>query len=532
MTPLTDQQREFRSLTHAGENVIADAPPGCGKTTTEVATFLSMTALMQRDTNFLVYNAHSKDDVKKRLPPGDADKVKTVDSIAWNAVARQYSKRFGEWRLDSWKYRRMIEHFARDFHASNQFTPEQLQAFGDLDKLRSITQAQLLDPQDWVRLRKLLDRYGIVCENTEQEDFLRQGLPAILDWTRKGNKSMSRSPHFLSTFDFQELPWLVEMENIQPAPLRIALADEIQDLTVAQWSVVKRALGKDGQFAGCGDPNQALYQFRGVLGDQFGRIVKDTNAKLVKLTVSFRCPHVAIPTLKEYIPDIEAHPSNPEGAIIEVTRQDCLSVLKPGDVCLFLTNDQAIGMTYFLLRKGIPATVKGQDIAEDLLALLDLLEAKEGFTFYDPDPDVPHLTDFVDEWEQKRLSAVRVLHRDSESAEDAITQRAESVRVLFSEAVADGIADIADFRVKVRSLFSADKDVSIYDKYVVSMTIHKSKGLEWDNVLVSHDDMVSFRGKTEEARQQHRNCLLVAKSRYRKIRYTLKQPKETYTDVF
>ena len=58
--------------------------------------------------------------------------------------------------------------------------------------------------------------------------------------------------------------WLAQLEAGAPSPWRHVLVDEVQDLSPLQWALIRALLPLDGQgFFGIGDPDQAIYAFRG-----------------------------------------------------------------------------------------------------------------------------------------------------------------------------------------------------------------------------------------------------------------------------
>jgi superfamily I DNA/RNA helicase len=58
--------------------------------------------------------------------------------------------------------------------------------------------------------------------------------------------------------------WLARLEEGASPPWRHVLVDEVQDLSPLQWALIRLLLPLDGQgFFGIGDPDQAIYAFRG-----------------------------------------------------------------------------------------------------------------------------------------------------------------------------------------------------------------------------------------------------------------------------
>ncbi|MDR0239585.1 MAG: UvrD-helicase domain-containing protein [Deltaproteobacteria bacterium] len=124
--------------------------------------------------------------------------------------------------------------------------------------------------------------------------------------------------------------WLARLEEGAPRPWRHVLVDEIQDLSPLQWALIRALLPPDGQgFFGIGDPDQAIYAFRGAQPGLFA-VLRSVwpELTLFRLTQSYRS-----------VPDVLALagailPPHDEGAALLAVRQGpaCLRLFSaPGE---------------------------------------------------------------------------------------------------------------------------------------------------------------------------------------------------------
>ena len=84
--------------------------------------------------------------------------------------------------------------------------------------------------------------------------------------------------------------WVARLEEGAPRPWRHVLVDEIQDLSPLQWSLIRALLPLDGQgFFGIGDPDQAIYAFRGAQPELLAALQTVwPELRLYRLTQSYR----------------------------------------------------------------------------------------------------------------------------------------------------------------------------------------------------------------------------------------------------
>ncbi|MDL1957879.1 MAG: ATP-dependent helicase [Deltaproteobacteria bacterium] len=89
---------------------------------------------------------------------------------------------------------------------------------------------------------------------------------------------------------------LLELTEIRAKFYRdfpFVLVDEFQDISPAQYTLIKSMARKDGNITVIGDPNQAIYGFRGASPEFIHRFSMDfKDVKTVVLDTVYRCPQV------------------------------------------------------------------------------------------------------------------------------------------------------------------------------------------------------------------------------------------------
>jgi len=240
--------------------------------------------------------------------------------------------------------------------------------------------------------------------------------------------------------------------------------DETQDLNKAQLALVKRSVKTGGMVVAVGDDRQAIYRWRGADSNAMPNMVKELNAVVLPLSVTYRCGKSIVSLAQTLVPDYVAGENNSEGTINRnVTSDAMMKSVKVGDFVLSRTNAPLVRFCLQTLRAGIPANIQGKDIGAGLLALVNKSRAT----------DINGLLEWLTAY-QERETAKLVKSNKAEKV-DELNDRVEVIRALC-----DGTDTIDALIVRMKSLFSDDDDAN----KVVFSSVHRAKGLERDNVFV------------------------------------------------
>jgi superfamily I DNA/RNA helicase len=232
----------------------------------------------------------------------------------------------------------------------------------------------------------------------------------------------------------------------------LVVVDEAQDLSATQHALVRRSLQPNGQIIIIGDPAQAIYAWRGADNNSFYSLTTMFNLETFPLSVSFRCPKAVIAQAQRYVPDISAADTVPEGSYAVI---DHLK-LAPGDAYISRTNAPLIKQAYALLAKGIVPNYLGRDFTVGIRSLLSKAPTHA----------------LIDKFIDKEISSAKTKAR-IESLED---RRACAHMVLSS-------GDPKTFLAQLKE--NPDS------RAVTLSTVHKAKGLEWNNVTINLDSKFS-----------------------------------------
>lgn len=121
--------------------------------------------------------------------------------------------------------------------------------------------------------------------------FKNRGLP-LDDKTMAIYEKYEEKKKTLNLFDFDDLLTKTQemlKEGKIPPLFNHIVVDEFQDINKIQYEIIKGLLRKDGSFSVFGDPDQAIYSFRGSEIDLFLNLPTDfKNLTLLNLSLNYR----------------------------------------------------------------------------------------------------------------------------------------------------------------------------------------------------------------------------------------------------
>lgn len=246
------------------------------------------------------------------------------------------------------------------------------------------------------------------------------------------------------------------------------MVDEAQDLSPLNHAQIAKACSSRRQLVAVGDPNQAIYAFRGADQESMTKLRALREAWSDQtLSVTFRCPRSVV--ARQGIPGFTAAPEAPEGMVLAPP----IWYPTPGSAILCRNNAPLIRLAFRLLRQGTPVTLLGTDIGRALRAL------------------------------HKKLSA----KRDWRAAGEALCEADPSKRDRFDSlcAILDGAPSVDEGLKRLTAPQSSA---------VILATGHRAKGLEWHTVYHLEPHLIpSFHATTEAELQQESNLRYVIETR-------------------
>jgi hypothetical protein len=191
-------------------------------------------------------------------------------------------------------------------------------------------------------------------------------------------------------------------------------------------------------------------------------------AKVLPLSVTYRCPKKVVALAAQYVTNYKAAPSAPEGRVTSCSTLELSSKVQARDAVLSRVNAPLMPLCLSFLRAGIPARIEGRDIGQALLKIVKNFKVNS----------IPKFLERLNGWEERRCERLAAAGREAQIP--GIQDQAETLR-----AVCEGATGLREVEERLDNLFRDTRDGE--RPCVVLSTIHKAKGLEWDRVFCLED---------------------------------------------
>ena len=448
LEPTVEQQAILGPGMESGRNLSIVARAGSAKTT----TLKMISQELPGQALFLAFNKQIVTDLKPDLPP--SCKAQTLNSLGYKMLGGMMGYGF---KLDTSKNFELTKALLKDKRELDF-----RRVFQGLRSAKAAGFCPHFPAKSLIEREEFFSSLEEILTPDEEEavcTLVEQNLKAILKdkWI---------------DFDDQILA------AILPTSLReryqTVLVDESQDLSSLNHQLLKKAaLG--ARVIAVGDPLQAIYAFRGAHEHSMSQLASMFNTEEYKLTVSFRCARAIVSHVQYIAPDMTAPEWAAEGAVRHRTEWN-LEDLEDAVLCrlnapLFLLNS-------ILFSQGINCEFVGHDTVRWLSKTMGKFGQKKT-----PKNEVLAA---INQWERESRMRDPMAKRD----------RADSMRIIAGQG-----KDLGQMLAYLRRMMYAEGRLKL-------MTIHKSKGLEFDQCYILHPELIGRDG-------QEPNIGYVAKTRAR-----------------
>lgn len=246
----------------------------------------------------------------------------------------------------------------------------------------------------------------------------------------------------------------------------LTLVDEAQDLSALNHATLRKMIGQRRLIA-VGDPNQAIYGFRGAHEESMAKLQREFDMKEMGLTISFRCPKAVVRHAHWRAPNMRWPEWANEGEVQHLARWSPDDL--PEEATIICRNNAPLfKLAIKLLIAGRPVELHGKDVVASLTKVMR--------KFGGSDLRNVDVLDKIDAWEEREKE------KNKHRAHGGIEDRAECMRIFAGQGATLGDA-----------LAYAQHMVQLHSPLKM-MTGHKAKGLEFDHVffldsmLVGHDE--------------------------------------------
>jgi superfamily I DNA/RNA helicase len=468
--PSKYQKAVYNEIKNGKSNILVNAVAGSGKTTT-ILNAMEFIPSNQK-VLFLAFNKTVAEELKERIGAKNVE-VSTFHSVCFKALRFK-----GRRKVDGKKMNNIINEMIED-------KAERYQYFSAIKKLVSVAKNEgvgFLMENNADTYHELITKYSVIHPKAECD------LEVLINYSiRAYNASLEDSYNI----DFDDMVLFCLKEKPKFKWYKYVFVDEAQDLNQVQIALLD-SIKKNGRLVAVGDPNQAIYGFRGADNKAFWDIQKKYFCKILPLSVTYRCPKEIVQEAKEHVSSIESGIDR-VGQVIHhgSFNKDIFS--EKDSAILSRKTSKLISFAYSLMRHDVPCKILGKDLSANIVKFV------KGFKS-------PLVKDLMLEM-KKEL--------DKEENQDDITlhDKIVTVEVFYenlSKTVSERVAPywpVAVFCSKIEQFFEQCKTG------IPLCTVHKAKGLEWDNVFILDRDDFMPRWATGQQIQQEKNIVYVAVTR-------------------
>lgn len=469
-TPTEEQQAILDNFNSTKDNLLVTALAGAAKTST-----LELIASQAKQPMLcLAFNKAIATEMQARLPP--LATCKTLNALGHRAWMDFIKKK--NLKLDAQKRPTILRNLIK---ARPQEEQENL-----WEGYRDMVQA-VSDLANWGYVPPWRGTYPLVSRDDAITGFTVEFSQTEIELIFKTAEEAARMA-LNGEIDFADQILMPTVYHAAFPKFAIVLVDEAQDLSLLNHQMLELVAGKKSRVIAVGDPKQAIYAFRGAHAKSMHRLRKRFNMKEFPLTISFRCAQNITKHVHWHAPNMR-WPLWAEDGEVVVKGSWAIDELPDDAVILCRNNAPIMGLALRLLMSGRRPELKGNDLARGLIKDMQKLSGGKK-----TDPHMPK--EAVLRALEKWRADMEKRHKGAKHVEDKYL----CMKLFIEQQPTLGAAV-----TQAENLFNERGPIKL-------MTVHKSKGLEWDEVHILDEGYMQW----DEEEGQDLNLRYVACTRAKK----------------
>lgn len=438
---------------------------------------------------FLAFNNSIVDELTKKIIREKTD-IKTLHSLGFSTLLYNYKNL--NLTVDELKYQKKLRSVLEDNPV--EITPKKQKRYkSNILKLTDLGRFYLAKNEN--QLETVAVKHNIIIIENEIEIAFE-----LISW---GKVSLEET----KTVDFSDMIYLPNVLPIRTFKYDFIFIDEAQDLSIAQFNLFLKYLKQGGRFVAIGDNSQCINGFVGSSQDSFDKLKALPSTIELPLSICYRCPKKVIELAKKIVPGIEAREDAPDGYIkYNATVND----VKDGDMIICRNTLPLIKLYLELITNGTKAYVKGKDIGINLINLVENVDQEYLNVDLSGEGIFSELYNSLLNYIEQTKNTLDILEEDVFETQE-FNNLIDSIQCL--EIVSNGLETKNELLDKLNLIFSDESTDGI-----CLSTIHKSKGLEADNVFILNKNLLPSKFvKQDWEKEQERNLEYVAITRAKKM---------------
>src|ERR1035437_1727946 len=459
----------FEHIKKNKEHLLVNAVAGAGKT----FTILKSLDFIQpyEKCIFLSFNTHIAKELKSKVP--DHVRATTLHSFGCNSMYKYY----GKYSINPNK---IIDICVRIIDG---ISPKvKWQYYYQIQKLVDLFRQDLAQTRDdllQIAIKHNIDMMGFDIEKMLDDSM--NVFSVALDDTGQ--------------FDFTDMVYVPAMnDSMELEKFDVVFVDEVQDLNVAQFTIVNKIVKKGGRMICIGDERQSIYGFAGADAESFYKFSQIKGIKQLPLSVSYRCSKSVVREAQKIVSHIEYSETAVEGKVSIASYKD----IEYGDWVLCRNTKPLVILCIYLIKKKQKAHIKGDEIGKSMIHMLKRInEPKFKLALGKLNHQVTEL--------KEKLKSLGVVHPDYNEQVVAMNEKIEIIEYL-----GEGNNSVEKVLGLLQSIFKND------EAGIKLSTIHKAKGLENDRVFILCPELMPSKYAVQPWQQvQEQNLRYVAITRAR-----------------
>ena len=483
------QKDIFDYIEHGQGHLVVEAAAGSGKT----FTLIKCIELIPNDKRILLtaFNKDIVNELKKKAKEFPNVECKTLHGLGMLMVMKN---------VDEMSPVPEIFKYSSQFY-SNPSAYTKINLF----RLKKHDRKTYMD-----NVKKYVDfaRY-FLCQTPKDLDEIEKAyeIETVADEKEVAMKLLEWGKTNLKTMDYTDMIWLPNVLNLKPIGLQYdyIMVDECQDMNKAERELVLKCFKMGTRMVSVGDENQLIYQFSGSDKDSLNTLKNLPNTKCLPLSISYRCADSIVEYAQRIVPSIEKNDDHRAGNVLEdVPLED----VKDGDMVLCRTNAPLVDLYNRYLKLGKKSYIVGKDIGSNMKTIIESMNMTE-VNWGNIEKDGLFIRLYDDLFETRN----KIMAESNVSKEDAINSRQFQDKLDMINAIgamANGINSVDELLGKIDIVFPK----KVQKEGIKLSTIHKSKGLECENVYIACKSLMPSKNATTKwEKRQERNLMYVAYTR-------------------
>lgn len=471
------QQAIYSFIENGQGNAVVDAVAGSGKSTTIINALASIPE--DQTVLFLAFNKSIVEELKIKVSMQQNVEVMTLHSLGAKALMNTYNC-----KIQGDKYKAHLNEGIR---------------LGAYKPLMDIDFEEVAEYKS--NINKLIDLVRVnLCNSTEQfaDLAMKHDLNLIDNECDIAAQVVRWGYKQMDYIDFTDMIYFPVMKNVKMPHYDWVFIDECQDLNAAQRELFLRCVKPGGRFVAVGDPRQAIYGFAGADVQSFNLLKAIPNTTELPLSVCYRCDADIIKLAKNLVPQIEAKENAEKGTI---NNEASIKDVEDGDMVLCRVTAPLTKLCMSYIANGVKAYIKGRDIGVNLINMLNRTKRN-------------HIEDALKVFNkellkiEKRVSEALKCSPGEARQSSQFTSYEDKVQALI--VLSEGLTTTNQLIKRIESIFSEDNKQGI-----CLSTIHKSKGLEANNVFILCPEKMYHKAsmRVDWMAEQEANLVYVAYTR-------------------